>query len=175
MTKMQLAFSKGDWIVHTTHGIGQITGMDTKDLLGEKRVFYVVHTEAVQYWLPVSETDSGRVRPLASTESFEEALVVMGKEPEKLDDNSRRRLLHIEALCGDGTLLSRAQIIRDMHARGYQKYVHVNEKRILDNLKEQFLEEWVVVSEIDANNAVKKMRAALERSCSDLKPKKPVF
>jgi len=175
MKKTNRQFSKGDWIVHVRHGVGQIAGLDTKELAGEKQDFYLVTTGEMEYWLPVSEADSGRVRRMAPPERFEEAAAILGGKPEKMDDNSRRRLLHIEAMRQDGKLLTRAQIIRDLNARAYQKYIHINERRILDNLKEQFTAEWAAACGIEEPAARKRMRSALEKSCNGLKPKKPLL
>jgi len=62
-----------------------------------------------------------------------------------------------------------------MNARAYQKYVHVNEKRMMDNLKEQFIEEWSIVCALEEKDARKELNDALEMSCADLQPKKPIF
>ena len=65
--------------VHISQDIGQITGLETKELPSIKRVFYMMRTGTVQYWSPVSETELGRVRPIKSPELFIEALAVLSE------------------------------------------------------------------------------------------------
>jgi CarD family transcriptional regulator len=171
MTKITLELSEGDWIVHNRHGLGQITGMDTKELLGDRKVFYVVKTESITYWLPISETGSDRIRPVANSDTFEDATKVLTQTPKALNENFRRRLAYIQEKSQDSDLMIKAALIRDMHARDFQKDVHINEKKILDTLKRQFINEWVAACQISHDEAEGMMDEALQKSISKLKIK----
>jgi CarD family transcriptional regulator len=175
MSKITLELAEGDWIVHSRHGLGQIIGMDKKELFGDRKVFYIVKTEMITYWLSLSEVDSGRVRPVESSEVFDHALDILGSEPEALDNNFRRRLMHIQNLVEDATLLSKAALIRDLHARDVQKDMHVNEKKILENLQRQFQNEWVQSCQITSEEARTRVHDALDHSSANLVHKKPAF
>ena len=169
MTKVELKLSEGDWIVHSRHGLGQITGMDTKNLLGDRKVFYVVKTDSVTYWLPVAETSSDRIRPVASSKKFDEALALISSQPQPLEENFRKRLAYIKEQMMNCSLVVKAALIRDMHARDVQKDMHINEKKILDTLEKQFVNEWAAACNISTNEAQTMLRKALKQSCSFLK------
>jgi CarD family transcriptional regulator len=171
MTKITLELSEGDWIVHNRHGLGQITGMDTKELLGDRKVFYVVKTDSITYWLPIGETGSERIRPVSTSTAFEEATKVLSQTPKNLNENFRRRLAYIQEKSQDSDLLTKAALIRDMHARDVQKDVHINEKKILETLKRQFINEWVAACEIAREDAENQMEQALQKCISKLKIK----
>ena len=166
---------KGSWVVHAHHGLGQVTGVDIKEISGVKNKFYVVKTDQITYWLPVDDQDNQRIRPIASVKSFQSALELISSEPSKLDDNFRRRLIYIKDQISEGSLQGKAQLIRDIHARDLQKDIHINEKKILENLISQFLREWVEATGIEAKSARQQMHEALSKSCANLKPKKSVF
>ena len=172
MTKIKLELSEGDWIVHSRHGLGQITGMDTKELLGDRKVFYVVRTKNITYWLPVAESASERIRPVASPNAFKKALAEAEKEPKPLPENYRRRLAYIKEKSQDPSLMTKIALIRDMHARDVQKDVHINEKKILDTMKQQFINEWNAACDISVEEAREHLREALKKSCANLKTKK---
>lgn len=171
MTKVKLELSKGDWIVHSRHGLGQITGMDTKELLGDRKMFYVVKTNNITYWLPVAESASERIRPVESPKTFKKALSEAEKEPQPLSENYRRRLAYIKEQSQDSSLMIKIALIRDMHARDAQKDVHINEKKILDNMKQQFINEWTAACEISMEDARSQLRQALKKSCEKLNSK----
>ena len=171
MTKITLELSEGDWIVHNRHGLGQITGMDTKELLGDRKVFYVVKTDSITYWLPIGETGSERIRPVSTSTAFEEATKVLSQAPKDLNENFRRRLAYIQEKSQDSDLMTKAALIRDMYARDVQKDVHINEKKILETLKRQFINEWVAACEMDRDEAENQMDQALQKSISKLKIK----
>lgn len=175
MTKVTLELSEGDWVVHNRHGLGQIIGMDTKELLGDRKVFYVVKTESITYWLPIAESNSVRIRPVASADAFQLALKLMEETPQPLEDNFRRRLAAIQSEIQKSTLLSKAALIRDMYARDYQKDVHINEKKILDTLQQQFINEWVATGGIQYEEAQDALRKALKKSVANLKEKRRLF
>jgi RNA polymerase-interacting CarD/CdnL/TRCF family regulator len=175
MPKITLELAEGDWIVHSRHGLGQITGMDKKELFGDRKVFYIVKTELITYWLSLSEVDSGRIRTVESAEVFEKSLEILASEPKALDNNFRRRLMHIQTLVEDATLLSKAALIRDLYARDVQKDMHVNEKKILENLERQFVNEWVQSCHITPEDARAQLSGALGRSSANLVHKKPAF
>lgn len=175
MTNISLELSKGDWVVHNHHGLGQITGIDSKELLGDHKVFYVIKTEAITYWLPVTESSSERIRPVASAETFTKALDVAAHKPKPLEDNFRRRLVYIHSQIQDGSLLAKIALIRDIFARNVQKNIHINEKKILDTLHQQFINEWVAACDISYDKAQVELRKALKKSSINLKHKKPIF
>lgn len=175
MAKTQSELAQGDWLVHCLYGLGQIVAVDSKEMFGDTKQYYVVKTEQITYWLPVDEIDPERIRPVASKKAFKEALEVLAQEPQKLDDNFRRRLIHIKNLINDGSLQSKAVLIRDITARDLQKDLHINEKKILENLQRQFMNELKEAEGIDEREAQKRIKEALKESCANLKPKKPIF
>jgi CarD family transcriptional regulator len=171
MTKITLELSEGDWIVHNRHGLGQITGMDTKELLGDRKVFYVVKTDSITYWLPIAESASERIRPVSTSKAFEEAINILEQTPKPLEENFRRRLAYIQEKLQDSNLLVKAALIRDMYARDVQKDVHINEKKILDTLQKQFINEWIAACEIDQDEAEAVLRKSLKKSIAQLELK----
>lgn len=171
MTKVKLKLSEGDFIVHSRHGLGQITGMDTKELLGDRKVFYVVKTNNITYWLPVGESGSDRIRPIASPKTFKKALEVAAEEPQPLEENFRRRLAYIKEKIQDCSLLTKVALIRDMYARNARKDIHINEKKIMDTLQQQFINEWVSACDIEMEKAKDELRKALKLSSKLLKTK----
>ncbi len=175
MANNQLQLTKGDWIVHNRHGLGQITGMETKELLGKRQDFYVVRTESVTYWLPCSESGTESIRPVANSEAFKEAIGVIAQAPKPLEENFHRRLINIHERIQESSLLTKAALIRDMYARNVEKDVHINERKIFDMLEDQFISEWVAACNIDREMAQTELRKALMKSSVDLKVKKNRF
>ena len=38
----QLPFSKGEFVVYPTHGVGRVTGIETREIAGEKLKLFVI-------------------------------------------------------------------------------------------------------------------------------------
>jgi CarD family transcriptional regulator len=164
MKKLTLELKEGDHVVHATHGVGMITGIDRKKLEGEKHVFYVVKTEKLTYWLPMMDSKSSRIRSVCAPTTFKKALSVIRKKPELLSNNFRTRIRYIKEEMAKCSVLANARLIRDLHARNAEKNLHVNEHRTLDKLKDQFVREWSVSADIDTDKANNDLEKALSVS-----------
>ena len=164
MKKVLLELKEGDYIVHSTHGVGRIKGIDRKKLAGEKQIFYVIKTEKLTYWLPMIESKSKRIRSVCAPATFNKALSVIRKKPVPLSNNFRTRIKYIKDEMAKCSVMANSRLIRDMHARNAEKNLHVNEHRTLEKLKNQFASEWTIAAGIEKNIAVAELERALSKS-----------
>ncbi len=163
-----LELKEGDYIVHATHGVGIIKGIDRKKMQGEKHVFYVVKTEKLTYWLPMVESKSKRIRSVCAPATFVKALSVIRRKPNKLSNNFRTRIKYIKDEMAKCSVLANARLIRDMHARNAERNLHVNEHRTLEKLKTQFASEWAVAAGIERKTAAVNLEKALSISITKM-------
>jgi len=168
MKKVMLELKEGDYIVHATHGVGMIMGIERKELAGEKHVFYVVKTDKLTYWLPMIESKSKRIRSVCAPATFTKALSVIRQKPVLLSNNFRTRIKYIKDEMAKCSVLANARLIRDMHARNAEKNLHVNEHRTLEKLKNQFSSEWAIASSIKKKTATAALEKALRISITKM-------
>ncbi len=168
MKKVVLELKEGDFIVHANHGVGKIQGIIRKKLAGEKHVFYKVKTEKLEYWLPMIDSKSKRIRSVSAPATFTKALSVIRQKPVLLSNNFRTRIKYIKDEMAKCSVLANARLIRDMHARNAEKNLHVNEHRTLEKLKNQFTNEWGIASGNDRKTAITNLEKALSISVSKM-------
>jgi CarD family transcriptional regulator len=168
MKKVVLELKEGDYIVHATHGVGKITGIESKQLQEEKHVFYVVKTTKLTYWLPVVRSQSNRIRPVCAPSTFQKALSEVRQKPEPLSNNFRTRIKYLKEEIEKCSVQASARLIRDLHARNAEKNLHVNEHRTMDKLKEQFVSEWSISAGVDKSEAAAKLEEALSKSVAKM-------
>jgi len=168
MKKVVLELKEGDFIVHANHGVGKIQGIIRKKLAGEKHVFYKVKTEKLEYWLPMIDSKSKRIRNVSAPATFTKALSVIRQKPVLLSNNFRTRIKYIKDEMAKCSVLANARLIRDMHARNAEKNLHVNEHRTLEKLKNQFTNEWGIASGNDRKTAITNLEKALSISVSKM-------
>ena len=168
MKKVVLELKEGDFIVHANHGVGKIQGIIRKKLAGEKHVFYKVKTEKLEYWLPMIDSKSKRIRNVSAPATFTKALSVIRQIPVPLSNNFRTRIKYIKDEMAKCSVLANARLIRDMHARNAEKNLHVNEHRTLEKLKNQFTNEWGIASGNDRKTAITNLEKALSISVSKM-------
>jgi CarD family transcriptional regulator len=153
-----------DYVVHSAHGVGKIKGLASKVLRGEKRIFFRIETDMLTYWLPVVESQSNRIRLVRAPSTFSNAVSVIRKKPKTMDNFFRARIKHIQDEIAKCSVSCNAILIRDMNGRNVNKGLHMNENRILDRLKSQFVNEWSVSAHIEKSVAEIKLETALHSS-----------
>lgn len=129
------AYSKGDWIVHTHYGVGQVRGIEKKVLEGEKKLFFRVKTFDSVYWLSVVKTDVEYIRPITSEYQLKKALTIIRRPPKELPkDHNQRGKAIVEAL-KDPALYPKARMIRDLNGRQQESRLNFTEEDALAKMK----------------------------------------
>lgn len=164
MDAQQSVYSKGDWIVHANYGVGQVKGMEKKTLEGENKLFYKVKTFDGVYWLSVMRTDAEYIRPITSEYKIGRSLTLMRKPPQPLPENHTKRNKEIADAVSGTSLYPKAEMIRDLHGKQAESKLNFTEEDALIKLKEQFLNEWVVVTGMERAELEEKLERALMTS-----------
>ncbi len=168
MAENMYVFENGDWIVHQYYGVGQVTGIDKKQLEGQTKKYLKVNTANSVYWLPV-HANSERVRPVSSPHTFRNVLGVIRKAPKEIHENYKQRQKMISARLAEGTLISVARLIRDLAGRSKRKDLNMSERDLFEKLKKQFCHEMAISTfreeiEVDQliNEALRNSTAKME-------------
>ena len=164
MSEQQSMYSKGDWIVHARYGVGQVKGLEKKELEGEKRLFFKVKTFDGVYWLSVFRTDVEYIRPITSERQIRRALTMIRKPPEELPENHTKRNKLITEAVKDPSLYMKARMLRDLNGKQHEGKLNFSEEDAFLLLKRQLINEWSVVQDTDREILEEKLEKALETS-----------
>lgn len=157
-------FSKGDWIVHARYGVGQVKGLEKKELEGEKRLFFKVKTFDSVYWLPAVRKNAEYIRPVTTEYQIKRALTIIRRPPRELPENhTKRNKLIIEAL-KDPSLYPKARMIRDLNGKQHKNKLNFTEEDAFLDMKKKLLNEWSIVEDMDRKVLEEKLEKALETS-----------
>jgi CarD family transcriptional regulator len=165
-------YAKGDWIVHSRYGVGQVLGKDKKKLNGKENTYLKVKTANSEFWLPANHTDVEHIRPVAYKSTFQNTLTTIRKKPRELSDNFRIRQKNIAEILDNGALIKVARLIRDLHARQYSKQLTMNEQDIYNRIKARFVDEWAISAEMAPQEANRRLDEALMQSTQKLEIEK---
>jgi RNA polymerase-interacting CarD/CdnL/TRCF family regulator len=157
-------FSKGDWIVHARYGVGQVKGIEKKELDGEKKLFFRVKTFDGVYWLSVVKTGAEYIRPVTSKYQIKRALTIIRRPPRELPETHTERNKLISETLRDASLYPKARMIRDLNGKQHKTKLNFTEEDALVLLKGQILNEWSVIQDTDRKVLEQKLDLALETS-----------
>ena len=158
------AFSKGDWIVHARYGVGQVKGIEKKELEGEKKLFFRVKTFEGVYWLSIFKTDVEYIRPITSENKIKRALTLIRKAPKKLPDNHTLRNKVIIEATKDSSIYQKVRMIRDLNGKQQESKLNFTEEDAFLKMRKQLLNEWAVVTGADREELEMKLEKALQTS-----------
>lgn len=162
MAKKAPEFSKGDWIVHLHYGVGQIRKIEKKRLGDEKVSYYMAETTNSIFWVPVENTDSERVRPIASKYMMRKAIKTLKEPPVPLSDDHNERKRHINEVRLEISLITVASLVRDLLARQAQTRLNPSEEKALDHFSDNLLLEWSVSMGWDKEKVQMKYQEVLQ-------------
>lgn len=156
--------TKGDWLYHPYHGVGQIVKVEKKELAGQERKYYRVETGDSTFWIPVSHAEESRVRPVVSRSRFRKALKLLGMAPEEMASNYRTRKSRIETVRSEGSLKEIVRMVRDLAGKRRESSLNTTEQQAYRNFKQSLIDEWAVVEGLTRDQAKSELRKMLRRS-----------
>ncbi len=155
------AYTRGDWIVHLTHGPGQIERIEEKRLGGKGKSYYRVRTEAGILWIPVENANNGRIRPVAGPAEWSQALEILRRPPRAMDPDHMQRKRWIKEVQAAGSLEAICRLVRDLTARKACRALNFTEERALRHFAGLLGREWSASMKIDEQEAHLRLAAVL--------------
>ena len=140
-------YSIEDWLVHSTFGIGQIVGVEEKDISGARVQYFRIQTADSTYWIPVNRMDNQDLRPVSSTAEIQMVIAILLRPPEAMSTNHLLRKNDIQRVLLLNTLTDSARLMRDLRARQQERgTLNLEELYAFRALKQRLIDEWVVVT-----------------------------
>jgi RNA polymerase-interacting CarD/CdnL/TRCF family regulator len=164
VAKKSTSLGKGDWIVHTYYGVGQIMGMETKQIDDTKTRYYRVEAKNSVFYVPVKNIDNERIRPVASPYMMKKVVKILQEAPEEMSPDHNIRKRQISELLIDCSLATTAQLIRDLTARKIEYGLNDHEEKTLENLTERLVLEWSIAQQINLEEANQLFQETLQKS-----------
>jgi RNA polymerase-interacting CarD/CdnL/TRCF family regulator len=156
-------YSEGDWIVHSHYGIGQIKGVEIKDVSGEETRYYRIRTTDSTFWMPISQMDSEVVRPLSTAEEIQQAIATLQKPAEEMSSNYKMRQSRIRNAQILNTPQAIALLIRDLRAHQRAKgALNKTERSAFRTLKQRLVEERAIVTGAKTDNVASRLDDLLD-------------
>ena len=152
-------FQIGDRVVYPAHGAGIIEAIEEREILGSKRLYYVMNIRNMEVMFPM-ESDIG-IREIVGVETMEDVLAIFDQEvPETLVSPSQRYRENMNKL-KSGDIYDGAQVIRNLTTLGKKRTLATGDKTILDNAKQILISELVLVKGIDEQQAEDMLNEAI--------------
>ncbi len=111
-----MQFSVGDVVVHPHHGPGTITGVERRELLDGKKLYYEIQIPAqeLSVFLPQKTMQDMGVRPAISRARLPRVLEKLRSQPRELPKDFKERQAEIWEQIRTGMVMQLAEAVRDL-------------------------------------------------------------
>lgn len=134
----------GDKAVYPSHGVGEITAIETNELFGPKAVVYVLELleSSRRILIPTHKAAQVGLRPVVSAEEAAAVLETLGEQPppsKPMPWTKRQRAL-LEKL-SSGSLVDVAEVLRELYHLKGLKDLSFGQRRLFDTATSLLLQE----------------------------------
>jgi CarD family transcriptional regulator len=135
-------FNLGDNVVCPGHGVGQVCSVETKELNGEMKSFYIIKviSNGMKVMIPVESKEG--IRALSPASEIDGVFELLKDHNVKIDMSTwNRRHREYTLKVKTGSLLEIADVIRQLLLLKMTKKLSFGERKMLDQCKELIVKE----------------------------------
>lgn len=142
-------FTIGDKIVYPMHGAGIIESIEEKEILGEKRRYYVLRMPIgdMKVMIPISNVNDIGLRRVIDQEGVSKVLKILQEKDTPMSTNWNRRYRSNLDKIKSGNIYELAEVVRNLSVRDKQKGLSTGEKKMLDNARQILISELVLAQD----------------------------
>lgn len=144
-------FKIGDKVVYPMHGAGIIEGIEEKEILGEKKRYYILSLpiKNMKVMLPVSNIDGLGLREVIESQTVDSVISVLSEEKTEMPSNWNRRYRDNMEKVKSGDIIEVAGVVRNLLLMDKEKGLSTGERKMLANTKQILVSELVLARGLD--------------------------
>ncbi|MBC8588035.1 CarD family transcriptional regulator [Paratissierella segnis] len=144
-------FSIGDKIVYPMHGAGIIENIEEKEILGEKRKYFIMRMPIgdMKVMVPVDNVDEVGVRQIIEYDNLKEVIDILHGDKSNMPQNWNRRYRINMDRIKSGNIFEIAAVVRNLMILDNEKGLSTGERKMLTSAKQMLVSEMVLVSDKD--------------------------
>lgn len=144
-------FDIGDKIVYPMHGAGIIIAIEEKEILGNKKKYYVMKMPMgdMKVMVPLDNIEDIGIREVINNQEIEQVFAVLGDDETKMPQNWNRRYRANMDKIKSGDIYEIANVVRNLMIRDREKGLSTGERKMLNNAKQMLVSEIVLAKEIE--------------------------
>ena len=153
----------GDKILYPMHGAGTIEKIESREILGEMKEYYILNISCggMSLMLPVDNCDKIGVRSIVSLEELSAAIGVLGEESTKMADNWNKRQRENMDKLKSGRIDVTAEIVRNLTRIDRDRRLSAGEKKMLNNARRILISEIMLVKGISGDEALELIESSI--------------
>ena len=148
-------FKIGDKVVYPCHGVALVEGIETKEISGMSKTFYMLRMNdaGLVIMVPTDNVDKVRLRGIINKKEVPKVMKILREEGSEAPSNWNRRQKHYQERMQTGSLFEVAKVFRDLSLLKQRKELSFGEKKVLDNARNLIVTEIAEAKDIAPTKA----------------------
>jgi CarD family transcriptional regulator len=146
------SFQVGDRAVYPAHGVAEIVAMESKDIAGQRKDFYVLkvlHSE-MKLMIPIDGAQRAGLREVVSAEAAEQVFEVLRADEVAVKPGPwNRRFREYTELVNSGSLMEVAKVFRDLWRIRPDRELSYGERRLLEQSRTLLVAELALAKHLE--------------------------
>jgi CarD family transcriptional regulator len=160
------SFKSGELAVYPAHGVGMITGVEVREVSGEKQHFYilkVLDTEAT-IMVPVNNAMSVGLRKIVKKSLVPKIYDILKDKKDVILDNQtwNRRYRDYTDKIKSGCVMEVARVLRDLYLLKFDKELSFGEKKMFDTAKNLLVKELSIARKVKEDKVEEELYRILQ-------------
>ena len=163
------SFIPGDFVVYPSHGVGKIIGTETREIDQSKLELLVIRFEQDRMTLrvPLDKARVSGLRTLSSKAQMDEAITTLQGKAKVKKLMWSRRAQEYETKINSGSLVSLAEVVRDLYKKEDQGEQSYSERQMYQAALERLASEFAAVDNTDKESAVVKLEKIIDDNAEE--------
>lgn len=137
-----MEYQIGDWVVHCTHGLGQIMAIEKRTINEIQGLYYMVKVASLTIWVPMDENLKSRLRLPNNAAGFMASILVLSEPAESLPNDYRQRNLQLQDMLKGGGVEAYCKVIRDLAAYRRGRISSDHDNALMKHAQNILIGEW---------------------------------
>ena len=149
-------FGAGDYVVYPTHGVGRVLGIEKQEISGHSLKLIIIKFEKDRMTLrvPVGKAEISGLRKLSSRKMMDTALTTLKGRSRVKRTMWSRRAQEYDAKINSGSLVSIAEVVRDLYRSETQPEQSYSERQLYEAALARMAREIAAVHKLDEEGAI---------------------
>ncbi|WP_089609444.1 CarD family transcriptional regulator [Dehalobacterium formicoaceticum] len=163
-------FRIGDKVVYPMHGAGVIESIEEKEILGEKRSYYVMRIPIgdMKVMVPRDSVDEIGLRQVIDDSGFKKVMSILNESKSPMSSNWNRRYRANMEKIKSGNIYEVTEVVRNLMLRDREKSLSSGEKKMLDYARQILISELVLCRNQDEEVVASLIDRALGKEAANV-------
>ncbi|MCR2045577.1 CarD family transcriptional regulator [Anaerosalibacter massiliensis] len=157
-------FDIGDRIVYPMHGAGIIVAIEEREILDEKKKYYIMKMPIgdMKVMVPVDNVGDIGIREIVENDDIDRVFAVLSGNQTKMPQNWNRRYRINMDKIKSGNIFEIASVVRNLMIRDREKGLSTGERKMLNSAKQMLVSEIVLAKDIDQEETERLIDEAID-------------